>query len=231
MTSCDYEVLTFSFLAILFPLVYFVLPYTALIQSPNMQFAALLVILLFKGFAVIVGFPCITILLTNSAPTMRILGTLNGFAVTFSGIGRALGPMSVGATFSWGVKKGYVIPSFWLLSLIALGQAIPTWMIVEGKGIVRPEDSEDEALLADSEDYSSDGDQMDRAIVASDAVAVLGLREDAVCASDDDEFPPLSRVHSQAPKRNGGEYGTMNGSSPRTRSTPMSSDGDLGRNR
>lgn len=206
----------------MFPIVYIILPYTALIQSQRLQFAALLALLLVKGFAVIVGFPCITILLTNSAPSLRILGTLNGFATTFSGIGRAIGPMSAGATFSWGVKRGYVIPAFWLLAIIAVGQVIPAWMIVEGDGFTRAEDSDDEALLGGDDDDTDD--DRDRAIIAGDAADMKGVREDAIPESEDEDFPPLARVHSRASKTNSG-YGTLNGHTRGTRLRPMSSDG------
>lgn len=214
--------------AILFPIVYIILPYTALIQSQRLQFTALLALLLVKGFAVIVGFPCITILLTNSAPSLRILGTLNGFATTFSGIGRAIGPMSAGATFSWGVKRGYVIPAFWLLSIVAIGQVIPAWMIVEGEGPSRRDDSDDENPLC-AEDDETDEDR-DRAIIAGDLADMNGVREDAIPELEDDDFAPLARVHSRASKPTNSGYGALNGSSVGTRLRPMSSDGKaLGR--
>lgn len=90
--------------------------------------------MLVKGFVVIIGFPCTTILLTNSASSLRILGTLNGFATTFSGMGRAVGPATVGAVFSWGVRHGYAVAPWWLLAAIALVGAVPPWFIVEGEG-------------------------------------------------------------------------------------------------
>lgn len=90
--------------------------------------------MLAKGFVVIIGFPCTTILLTNSASSLRILGTLNGFATTFSGLGRAVGPAAAGAVFSWGVKEGYAIAPWWMLALIAMVGAVPPWFIVEGDG-------------------------------------------------------------------------------------------------
>lgn len=198
-----------------------ILPYTALIESQRLQFAALLLLLLIKGFAVIVGFPCITILLTNSAPSLRILGTLNGFATTFSGIGRAIGPMSAGATFSFGVKRGYVIPAFWLLAVVAVGQVIPAWMIVEGEGPNRADDSDDDALLG-IEDEDTDDDR-ERAIIAGDAADLTGIREDAIPEPEDEDLSPLVRVHSQASKQRNG-YGTLNGSTRGTMLRPMSSD-------
>lgn len=206
----DLVVANLSRTAILFPIVYLLLPYTALIQSPNGQFAALLFILLVKGAAVIVVFPCITILLTNSAPSLRILGTLNGFATTFSGIGRAVGPSLCGTAFSWGVKRGYVIPAFWLLCAIALMQVLPAWMMVEGEGIQWDEDSEEEEPLLGDEQTLGEAERDRCAIIADDAANVHGVREDHVFDDSEDEgFSPLTRVHSQAPRVNGG-YGTMN---------------------
>lgn len=219
--------------AILFPIIYLLVPYTALIQSDRLQFAALMLLLLFKGFAVIVGFPCITILLTNSAPSVRILGTLNGFATMFSGLGRAVGPTFTGATFSWGVKRGYVLPAFVFLAVIAAGQALPAWMIIEGEGLSREEDTDDdddgdEALLDGDEEVEEADDGRDRAIIAGDAADVTGVREDAIPEpeEEDEEFAPLARVHSRASRGSGG-YGTLNGSDPLrgTRMRPMSSSG------
>lgn len=207
--------------AILFPIVYILVPYTALIQTPRLQFAVLLGLLLIKGFAVIVGFPCITILLTNSAPSVRILGTLNGFATMFSGLGRAIGPTSAGTWFSWGVKRGYVLPAFLFLSIIAAGQAIPAWMIVEGDGPSREEDTDDEALL-DGEEM--DDEDQDHAIIAGDAADVTGVRDEAIPEPEEEDFAPLARMSSRASKGSGG-YGTLNGSTAAgsTRMRPLSS--------
>lgn len=195
--------------AVLFPIVYLLIPYTALIQDPTRQFAALLALLLVKGFAVIVGFPCITILLTNAAPSVRILGTLNGFATTFSGLGRAVGPAAAGATFSWGLERGYVLPAWWLLAVIAVGQVVPAWMIIEGEGPRREEDSEeedDEALVFDEDEQvgvAAAAGGSPRALVASGTGREDDDDEDE---DDDDGLSPLARVSSRAPS---GGYGTI----------------------
>ncbi|KAK4216546.1 hypothetical protein QBC37DRAFT_397514 [Rhypophila decipiens] len=135
-----------------FPLVYFLTPFTALVQDDTLRYAVFLCILIVKGFLVIVGFPCTTILLTNSASSLRILGTLNGFATTFSGLGRAAGPAMTGAVFSWGVQHGYVIAPWWFLCCIAIVGAIPSFFIVDGDGPTRSLDSESE----DSDDGEDD---------------------------------------------------------------------------
>lgn len=198
-------------------MVYFLMPYTALIQSPRLQFSALMVLLLIKGFAVIVGFPCITILLTNAAPSVRILGTLNGFATTFSGLGRAAGPMAAGATFSWGVERGYVLPAWWLLGVIAIGQIVPAWMIVEGDGPRREiESDDDEAVLFDDEAIEEHDEHEGNGLVAATTggppdtlIVETGRKGHGGHNEEDDDsdvgFAPLVRVSSKA----SGGYGTI----------------------
>lgn len=162
-----------------------------------------MLLMLIKGFAGIVGFPCITILLTNSAPSLRILGTLNGFATLFSGVGRAIGPLSSGHIFTWGVTRGYVAPAFWFLGFIALAQAVPTWMIVESEGPRREEDSSDE------DDDDNDEDAM--AIIAGDAEDLRRVREDVVGIpeleqEEEDALEPLERMGSRGSRK---AYGTL----------------------
>lgn len=151
-----------------FPIVYFALPFTVLIESVKLRYAALLTTMIIKAFAVIIGFPCSTILLTNSAASLSILGTLNGFATTFSALGRASGPALAGLAFSWGVKNNMIGLPWWILGLIAAVGAIPVWMIVDGDG-PRPENSSSESSDAeDTDDTQVDDDDDEEAIVFED---------------------------------------------------------------
>ncbi|EMR62733.1 putative major facilitator superfamily transporter protein [Eutypa lata UCREL1] len=111
--------------ALAFPLVYILTPYTALVPGERARYAALVAVMCVKAFAVIVGFPCTTILLTNSAASLTVLGTLNGFATTFSALGRALGPAVAGAAFSFGVRRSFIALPWWLLAAIAALGAVP----------------------------------------------------------------------------------------------------------
>ncbi|KAI0804434.1 major facilitator superfamily transporter [Xylaria sp. FL0064] len=119
---------------LIFPVIYFVIPFTVLIEDVNWRYGALLVAMITKAFAVIIGFPCSTILLTNSAASLSILGTLNGFATTFSALGRASGPALAGVAFSWGVKNNMIGAPWWILGLIATIGSLPVWLIEEGEG-------------------------------------------------------------------------------------------------
>lgn len=186
---------------IMYPVVYLVTPYTALIQTSRPRIAVLMVIMIFKSFCVIFGFPCITILFTNSATDLRILGTINGFATLFSGIGRAVGPAIAGAFFSWGLNNGTVLVSFWVLGLIAMIGAVPAWWMVEGDGPRHVDDSsssdddivpglEEEETLVDEH-----GEAFSRGMGYEDNLTVV----DEVDESDDRKTPLLGGKLSNKP--------------------------------
>ncbi|TPX17196.1 uncharacterized protein E0L32_003314 [Thyridium curvatum] len=193
---------------LLYPVVYLVTPYTGLIQTERTRYAALGLILLVKGFVGIIGFPCITIMLTNAAPSLKILGTLNGFATTFSGVGRAAGPALTGAAFTWGVQRGYMITGWWTLAAIAVLGAVPPFFMREGEGPYRPVDARDieelyeEAMLdidADGDDGSDDDDDDGLARDAQRKLAASknarSVPEETVIPEPDDlapVSPPLS---------------------------------------
>jgi hypothetical protein len=156
--------------ALTFPLVYLVTPYTALIQDDKLRYALFMAVMLVKGVVVIFGFPCTTILLTNSASSLRILGTLNGYATSFSGLGRAIGPAMTGSVFSLGVQKGYMIFPWWTLAAVALLGALPSWWIVEGDG--------PSGKAPDSDDEDDEGDDEfaeDNLLPAADGIGTLTL--------------------------------------------------------
>ncbi len=178
-----------------FPFVYLVTPYTGLIQNDYWRYGVFLSVLLVKGFVVIVGFPCMTIMLTNSAPSLKVLGTLNGIATTFSGLGKAAGPAMTGATFSWGVQRGYIIAGWWLLAIIAVIGAIPPWFLVEGDGPSQTTDVDEEELFLDSLIDDDDDDDENDAAIAGDAHDMVGLRLEVIpsepIGSESKLCPPL----------------------------------------
>ncbi|KAF7553603.1 hypothetical protein G7Z17_g3499 [Cylindrodendrum hubeiense] len=149
------------------PIVYFLTPYCVVFETSQARLAALLTVMLVKGAAIIVAFPSTTILLTNSCSSLLVLGTLNGFATTFSGIGRAVGPASTGAVFTWGADNGYAVAPWFYLMAFALMGAVPVFLIVEGGGptaSVESSDAEDSdssastSLLTDNSAILDDSD-------------------------------------------------------------------------
>ena len=97
-----------------------------------------------KWTASIFAFPCSTILLTNSASSLAILGTLNGVAVSISALGRAAGPFIAGWAFTEGAETGYAILPWWILAALALVGAAPIWWLTELKGFGGDVDEEDD---------------------------------------------------------------------------------------
>lgn len=154
-------------------------------------------IMVIKCFAVIFAFPCSIILLTNSAVSLRILGTLNGFAVSISAVGRAVGPAMGGGAFTWGVERGYVITPWWMLGVIAAFGAIPIWYLVEMEGFSKS--AEDSSDSSDTEDLDEDGlpnivEDREGEILEGDEVLDWDPNEEAL---DTVDGPVLSRVQSR----------------------------------
>ena len=116
------------------PIAYIITPFTALLPTSTTQQIGILAVMMIKCWASIIAFPCTTILLTNSAVSLRILGTLNGVAVTTSAVGRAVGPAIGGFTFTLGLDIGYGIIPWWILGCFGIMGAIAPWWLVEMEG-------------------------------------------------------------------------------------------------
>lgn len=141
----------YKVVALMFPLIYLATPFTALLPTPLTQQIGMFLIMLVKCFAAIFAFPCITILLTNSAVSLRILGTLNGVATSVSALGRAIGPALGGAMFEVGADQGWAILPWWVLAGFAVVGAIPVWWIVEVDGFGGSEDNSDDEADQDEQ--------------------------------------------------------------------------------
>ncbi|PGH10191.1 hypothetical protein AJ80_07550 [Polytolypa hystricis UAMH7299] len=140
-----------------FPLMYFLTPFAALFSTNTARMIAVFILLCGKLAFVVFAFPSCTILLTNSAPSLRVLGTLNGVATSVSGIGRALGPAFIGGVYSFGVKRGYMIIPWWTMAAVGCLSAVPMFWIEE-------------------QDRLSSGDKEDD---KEEDVAVVGFERDA----------------------------------------------------
>lgn len=159
-------------------------------------------IMVVKSCAVIFAFPCSIILLTNSAVSLRILGTLNGVAVSVSAVGRAIGPALGGSAFTWGVERGYVITPWWLLGIIAMMGAIPIWHLVEMEGFSKSSDSDD-----DDEDEEGLLDQLDEESLDVDILDGDEVFDEFEEALDVVEGPSITRVTSKKSLAMGSDAG------------------------
>jgi len=126
------RVVTFAF-----PVGYLLVPFTVLLPTSTSRQYAIFCVMLIKALAGVFAYPCSTILMTNSAQSIAVLGMLNGVAVSISAISRALGPWVAGTAFTWGVGVGYVIVPWWILSVFGVMGHLSTWWLVEMDGIRR----------------------------------------------------------------------------------------------
>ena len=170
-----------------FPVVYLVTPFTALLPTPVAQQVAMFLVMLVKCWASIFAFPCTTILLTNSAVSLRILGTLNGVATSLSAIGRATGPAVGGWTFSLGLDKGYIIMPWWTLAAFGMLGAVPVWWLVEmeGFGGIEGSDSGSEEELPVPPAEEPVGSESSKAIPIGKAASSEEGLEDGFAAADE----------------------------------------------
>jgi predicted MFS family arabinose efflux permease len=170
-----------------FPLVYIAAPFTSLLPTSGLRQAAMVGLMLIKGWCAIFAFPCTTILLTNSAVSLRILGTLNGVATSISAVGRAAGPALAGLTFTLGVDIGYVVISFWMLATIALLGAIPVFWLVEMEGFGGSDEDSDESDIDDEGDDDTAAESSATFTQAATRTAPEAfINEDAIVDEPDD---------------------------------------------
>jgi MFS family permease len=162
-----------STLFLIYPVIFFVTPFVSLIPGHTAKQVVMAGLLIVRGLAGTFAFPTSTIILTNSASSLQVLGTINGVATSVSAIGRASGPAISGGLFTWGVKRGYVIVPFWTLTAIALIAAIPTWWLEEGEGFGggndEDEDEDDETTLEDEEAAAASRTQPEDIAVRSES--------------------------------------------------------------
>ena len=145
---------------IMYPIAYVFTPFTALLPTQHSQQIGIFIVMVFKCWATIFAFPCTTILLTNSATSLRILGTLNGLAVSISGLGRAAGPAITGWAFTVGANSGWSILPWWILAAIGIIAAVPVWWLVEMEGFGDADDSADSSDSEVEPDFDSPDDPL-----------------------------------------------------------------------
>jgi MFS family permease len=114
---------TFRIAVLSYPFLYLLVPYLALVPQ-SIRFLCITIVLLWKVTAQSFSFPSQSIMLANSAPSKRVLGTLNGLAMSSASLARAFGPTLIGYIHAVGRQSGYSIFSWWSCALVALIGAI-----------------------------------------------------------------------------------------------------------
>lgn len=143
---------TFWVTLCLYPVLYLLAPYLALLPE-NLRIPGLVVLLIGKVTFQSLSYPSLNILLANSSPSRRVLGTLNGAAASSASICRGFGPTVSGAVDSLGMQLGMSGLAWWAIAGVALLGWLPGFMLKESSKRAMSEDDE-EALV----DLASESD-------------------------------------------------------------------------
>ena len=143
---------TFRFVVMVWPVLYLLVPYLVLLPE-RFQFVGIYGCLLWRVTAQVLAYPSNAILLTNSAPSMLVLGVINGVAASTASLMRAFGPTVSGIIYTSGLKLGCTGLAFWISGLVAVLGALESMWMGEGGG--RMDQQRPEAAEAAEEDQVS----------------------------------------------------------------------------
>jgi hypothetical protein len=141
---------TFRFAVISYPLLNFLVPYLVLLPL-RLRMAGVWVCLLWKITAAVLSYPSNAILLANSAPSMLVLGTINGIAASTASLSRSFGPTVSGLIHSAGLEMGYSGLAWWSSACICILGAVESMWIkeVDGRLDIEEEIDEEAAFVTD----------------------------------------------------------------------------------
>jgi hypothetical protein len=113
----------FRLLAFSYPALYLITPYVVVLPHA-LRYVGLALLIVWKCTFSTWVFPAMAILLANSAPSLLLLGTINGAAASTASFCRALGPTFSGILFSAGLRIGYSGLSWWCSAVVAVFGAL-----------------------------------------------------------------------------------------------------------
>lgn len=136
----------FRLLAMTYFFLYFFTPYLVLLPD-NLRMVGVYVAVVWRCTFSSMAYPSNAILLTNSAPTLQTLGTINGVAASTASLCRAFGPTITGALYAVGLSTGYSGLAWWCNGLVTVAGALFSFQITEPKGRMDAEkvDEDEEA--------------------------------------------------------------------------------------
>lgn len=144
---------TFWITLSLYPILYILAPYLALLPE-RLRIPGLVFLLIGKVTFQSLSYPSLAIILANSSPSKRVLGTLNGAAMSSASICRGFGPTVSGAIDGVGSHIHMSGLPWWTIAGVALVAWIPGFMLKESDKRIISEDDE-EALVDCASDAES----------------------------------------------------------------------------
>lgn len=141
---------TFWVAMALYPILYMLTPYLVLLPSA-LRIPGLMLLLIGKVTFQSLSYPSLAIILANSSPSKRVLGTLNGVAMSTASISRGFGPTISGALDSLGDTMGMTGLAWWTIAAVALLGWLPGLALQEGAKRPNYTSVCDEEALLDSD--------------------------------------------------------------------------------
>ena len=178
----------FRLVSMTWPLLYVLVPYLVLLPQ-RLQMPGIYLCLLWKITAQCFSFPSNAILLRNSAPSLLVLGVVNGASASTASLARALGPSLTGLIHSWGLEIGSAGVAWWACGVIGLGGALESLWIREVEDPMDHADAEDEDRLAD--EALIDPLAIDAAISAAENLSPLVEEGNVQVSKSRSELNPL----------------------------------------
>lgn len=158
----------FRCIAISYPILYLVTPYLVLLPD-SLRMIGVYAIVIWKCTFATMSYPSNAILLTNSAPSLLMLGTINGVAASTASLCRAFGPTASGFLFSAGLRIGYSGLAWWCSAIIAIAGAIISLSMSDKGGRMDAEDEKnDEDQEMGFEDHILDHKSLNSALAAAE---------------------------------------------------------------
>ncbi|KAI6820356.1 MFS general substrate transporter [Hortaea werneckii] len=161
---------TYRLVVLSYPLLYLAVPYLTLVPA-NWRMPAIWAVIVWKVTAQAFAFPSTNIMLANSAPSTKVLGTLNGVASSAASGCRAFGPTVSGILQSAGLSIGTLGLPWWTNALVAGCGALISLCMVEEKR----RSLDDEKQCGTDEEQrplpsALDANEMDAALVAAESL-------------------------------------------------------------
>jgi hypothetical protein len=157
----------FRTISLSYPLLYIVTPYMVLLPE-SLRMAGVYTLVIWKCTCATMAYPSNAILLTNSAPSLLMLGTINGVAASTASLSRAFGPTISGILFSAGLKLGYSGLAWWCSALITVVGAIISLKMKDEGGRMDTEAVDEDDDLPYEDHVIIDQGGLDSAIAAAE---------------------------------------------------------------
>ncbi|RPB26691.1 MFS general substrate transporter [Terfezia boudieri ATCC MYA-4762] len=128
---------------VLYPFSYIFFPYLDFIPD-DYKYAGIYTSVVIRILFGSLSYPCNMILLTNSAPSLLVLGTINGIAASVASLARSFGPTISGMLYSYGLDIGYVGLVWWInAGICVIGAVQALWILNPSEEMNTLEDIDD----------------------------------------------------------------------------------------